>query len=119
MSNHAGLVSKLEAISDELAQARTQEERDAIAAPYDSALGGIKETCESEPPPQPLRRPLSDPRPYPIDALGGPLKAAAAAIHDRVQAPVPICANSVLATASLAIQGSSILKVDVMQNALT
>jgi putative DNA primase/helicase len=42
---------------------------------------------------------------FPVDALGGILGSAAHAIHDRVQAPLAICGQSVLAAASLAAQG--------------
>ena len=54
-------------------------------------------------PPLPLRRPLSNPEPFPVDALGA-LKAAAEAIHAKTQAPMAICGQSVLAVASLATQ---------------
>ena len=43
--------------------------------------------------------------PFPIDALGGVLAPAARAIHDRVQAPQAICGQSVLAAATLTVQG--------------
>jgi hypothetical protein len=42
--------------------------------------------------------------PFPIAALGDRLGSAAKAIHDRVQAPIAICAQSVLASATLAVQ---------------
>ena len=41
---------------------------------------------------------------FPVDALGDVLGAAARAIHDRVQAPLAICSQSVLAAAALAVQ---------------
>jgi hypothetical protein len=56
-------------------------------------------------PPRPLMRELPPADPFPIDALGDLLGAAARAIHDRVQAPIAICGNSVLAAANLAVQG--------------
>lgn len=56
-------------------------------------------------PPRPLTRELPPADPFPIDALGGVLGAAAGAIHDRVQAPLAICGQSVLGAASLALQG--------------
>jgi hypothetical protein len=55
-------------------------------------------------PPRPLRRPLPPPEEFPVDALGDILGGAALAIHDRVQAPLALCAQSVLATATLAVQ---------------
>jgi hypothetical protein len=56
-------------------------------------------------PPRPLMRELPPADPYPVDALGDVLGAAARAINDRVQAPLPICGQSVLAAAALAAQG--------------
>ena len=43
--------------------------------------------------------------PFPVDALGEVLRAAAHAIHDPVQAPLAICGQSVLTAAALAGQG--------------
>jgi hypothetical protein len=66
----------------------------------------IDEAEEVKPePPRPLYRELPPADPFPIDALGTILRAAARAIHDRVQAPLAICAQSVLAAATLAAQG--------------
>jgi hypothetical protein len=56
-------------------------------------------------PPRPLMRQLPPADPFPIDALGDVLGAAARAIHDRVKAPEAICGQSVLAAAALAVQG--------------
>jgi Protein of unknown function (DUF3987) len=56
-------------------------------------------------PPRPLMRELPPADPFPIEALGELLAGAARAIHDRVQAPLAICGQSVLATATLAVQG--------------
>jgi hypothetical protein len=55
-------------------------------------------------PPRPLMRELPPADPFPVDALGDVLAAAAQAIHDRVQAPLAICGQSVLAAANLATQ---------------
>jgi len=55
--------------------------------------------------PRPLRRQMPPPEPYPVDALVGNLAAAVRGIHDRVQSPIAICAQSVLAVATLAVQG--------------
>jgi hypothetical protein len=49
-------------------------------------------------------RELPPPDPFPVEMLGPLLGDAARAIHDRVQAPMAICGNSVLATATLATQ---------------
>ena len=56
-------------------------------------------------PPRPLVRELPPADPFPVDALGSLLAPAARAIHDRVQAPLAICGQSVLAAATLAVQG--------------
>jgi hypothetical protein len=56
-------------------------------------------------PPRPLIRELPPADPFPIDALGDVLGAAAKGIHDRVQSPLAICGQSVLAAATLAVQG--------------
>jgi hypothetical protein len=55
-------------------------------------------------PPRPLMRELPAADPFPVDVLGDVLGAAARAIHDRVQAPLAICARSVLGAAALAGQ---------------
>ena len=57
--------------------------------------------------PRPLVRELPPADPFPIEALDGVLGPAARAIHARVQAPLAVCAQSVLAAATLAVQGHS------------
>ena len=52
---------------------------------------------------RPLFRELPPPNPFPVTALGT-LAPAAEAIHAMTQAPIAICAQSVLAVATLAIQ---------------
>ena len=66
-------------------------------------IAGAKDVTPE--PPRPLMRELAPADPYPVDALGDVLGAAAYAIHDRVQAPVAIGAQSVLGAAALAVQG--------------
>lgn len=56
-------------------------------------------------PPKPLTRELPPADPFPLDALGDLLGPAARAINERTQAPLAICAQSVLAAATLAVQG--------------
>jgi hypothetical protein len=56
-------------------------------------------------PPQPLRRPVGQSEPYPVDALGALVGPAAAGVADIVQLPVAIAAQSALAVSSLAVQG--------------
>ncbi|WP_416881281.1 YfjI family protein [Marivita sp.] len=54
--------------------------------------------------PTPLIRDLPEAAPYPVAALG-PLREAAEAIATATEAPVAMCAASVLASAALATQG--------------
>ncbi len=56
-------------------------------------------------PPRPLRRPLRPANPYPVQMLGDLLNAAAVGIQSKTLAPIEICAQSVLAAATLAVQG--------------
>ena len=56
-------------------------------------------------PPLPLLRELPAADPFPISALSGPLEEAALAIQQKIQAPLAMCAQSVLAAATLAAQG--------------
>jgi hypothetical protein len=55
-------------------------------------------------PPKPLRRQLPPAEPFCIDVLPEMLRNAASANHSITRAPLAICANSVLAVATLAIQ---------------
>lgn len=63
----------------------------------DSANGTRRE-------PEPLRATLPPAQPYPVEALGPVLGAAARALHDAIKAPLVLCCQSVLAGASLAAQ---------------
>jgi hypothetical protein len=56
-------------------------------------------------PPRPLMRELPAAVRFPVEALGELLGNAALAIHDRAQNPIAICAQSVLAAASLSVMG--------------
>jgi Protein of unknown function (DUF3987) len=65
----------------------------------------VRGTKEIKPePPRPLMRELPPADPFPVDALGDLLGPAARAIHCRVQAPLAICGQSLLAAATLAVQ---------------
>jgi Protein of unknown function (DUF3987) len=55
-------------------------------------------------PPRPLTREIPVGEQFPVDALGPVMAAAAEAIQRRVQAPLAICAQSVLSVAALAVQ---------------
>lgn len=55
--------------------------------------------------PIPLVRPVPAADPFPVAALGPQLSAVVLALNDVVQSPLAMCANSVLATVTLAAQG--------------
>ena len=55
--------------------------------------------------PEPLRRPVPPPEPYPMTELGPILSPACASLRRVIQAPDAICGASLLAAASLAVQG--------------
>jgi Protein of unknown function (DUF3987) len=72
----------------------------------------LKEMIEAAPeveiePPRPLQRPLEPADPFPIEALGSVLGDAALAIVDQVRCPAAIAGQSVLAVATLAVQGQA------------
>lgn len=54
--------------------------------------------------PIPIKPAVAEPGVYPLEALSPRIQAAARAIVDKVQLPSSIAANSVLATAALAVQ---------------
>jgi hypothetical protein len=66
-------------------------------------------------PPRPLMRELPAADPFPVDALGDVLAPTARAIHDRVQAPLAICGQSVLAAATLAVQAHADVELPTRQ----
>lgn len=61
---------------------------------------------------KPLYRPLPESDPYPVDALGNILGGAVEALSEIIQAPRAICANSILASATLAVQGHIDVLID-------
>ena len=78
---------------------------EAVEAPEPDAASAI---C----PPEPLRRALPSPGPFPIDALGDVLGGAAQAMAEVIQAPAATCGQSVLAAASLAVQPHGDVEID-------
>jgi putative DNA primase/helicase len=82
-----------EVVRDVLSKATKVAEVARIAAP------GADE-CE----PEPLRATLSPAEPYPVDELGPILSRAAMVLHKDIKAPLAMCAQSVLAVASYAVQ---------------
>ncbi|MBK9585472.1 MAG: YfjI family protein [Alphaproteobacteria bacterium] len=66
-------------------------------------------------PPRPLRREIASGEPYPLHALGDFLGGAAKSIYEKIQAPQAICAQSVLAAATLAVQGHADIELPIGQ----
>lgn len=64
-------------------------------------------------PPRLLIREVVPADPFPVEALGDLLGAAARGIQDVVQAPAAVCSQSVLAAATLAVQGYSDIELSV------
>ena len=64
----------------------------------------IKTAVSEAIPTDPLRAPTTQAAPYPVEALGSALGGAAQALHEDTKAPLALCAQSVLASASLATQ---------------
>lgn len=62
--------------------------------------------------PEPLRRPLSPPQAYPMEALGSLLGNAAKSIQDTVQAPDALTGQAILTAASLATQALADIIID-------
>lgn len=73
-----------------------------IAAGSDNAPTDVKLGCTA---PEPLRRPVRPPEPYPVVELGPILAPACESLRRVIQAPDAICGASLLASASLAVQG--------------
>ena len=74
---------------------------------YESSRTNHRQSSNTEPPtvePIPLFRDVPEPEEFPIDALGEMLAAAVLGVHDIIQAPIALCAGSVLAAATLAAQ---------------
>ena len=61
---------------------------------------------------KPLYRPLPEPEPFPVDSLGDVLGGVIEAMSEIIQAPKAICANSILASATLAVQGHVDILID-------
>ncbi|MCZ6626287.1 MAG: DUF3987 domain-containing protein, partial [Deltaproteobacteria bacterium] len=69
-------------------------------------------SSRSSNPPELLRRVLPPSEPYPVDALGDILAPAAQEMHEIIQSPKAICAQSLLAGASLAVQAHANINID-------
>lgn len=64
------------------------------------------------PEPKPLQRKLPPPDLFPTDALGDVLAPAALKMAEAIQAPIAICGQSLLAAATLAVQGYADITID-------
>ena len=62
--------------------------------------------------PEPLRRPVPAPEPYPLNELGPILAPAAESLRRVIQAPDAVCGASILAAASLAVQAQADVDID-------
>ncbi len=62
--------------------------------------------------PEPLRRPVPPPEPYPMAELGPLLAPAVESLRRVIQAPDAVCGASVLAAASLATQAQADVLID-------
>jgi hypothetical protein len=71
----------------------------------------MHEQANTDERPRPLMRELPPPDPFPVEALGHVLSDAAKAIHDKTQAPMAICCQSVIAAVTLAAQGQVDIKL--------
>jgi hypothetical protein len=80
---------------------RLERQRADAARDATEQFGGNGADTEG---PRPLFREIPIGDPFPVTALGSLLGGAATAIHDKIQAPMALCAQSVLATATLAAQ---------------
>lgn len=62
--------------------------------------------------PEPLRRPVPNPEPYPLAELGDVLRPAAESIRRVIQAPDAVIGGALLAAASLAVQAQADVQID-------
>lgn len=84
---------------------------DATAADVD-ALPTVSRAIARATEPEPLRRPVPPPEPYPVAELGPILRPVCEAIQRVIQAPDAVCGASLLAAASLAVQGLADVQID-------
>jgi hypothetical protein len=75
---------------------------------------GVSSNTSPREAPRPLRRTPPPAEPYPTDALGPILAPMARCLVTVVQAPAALCGQSVLAAASLAVQGHANISQDAL-----
>ena len=78
---------------------------------FDEAFENQERPPEDEAP-RSLRRGLPPSEPYPVEYLGAILEDACADLHTIIKSPQAICAQSLLAVASLATQGHADVAID-------
>jgi Protein of unknown function (DUF3987) len=69
-------------------------------------------------PPRPLTREPLPGAPFPIGALGSTLRGAVEGIADRVQTPLPLAGQSVLAAASLIVQPHANVRLPISEHSI-
>lgn len=79
----------------------------------DQARAALDDLISCEP--EPLRRPMPPPEPYPTEALGRILGGAVRAICGTVQCPEAVAAGSVMMMACLAAQGHGDVRLDSLR----
>lgn len=61
--------------------------------------------------PEPLRKPRTQETPFPVEALTPLLRNAVLGLHDKIQAPIAICIQSLLGAVNLVVQGHANVKL--------
>src|SRR5437867_290044 len=101
-------------LNEELAN--TPEYQDAHKQALNGGEGAASQAKDEHPTawpePEPLTRDIPPGDPYPLAALGDVLAGAAGVLRDVIQAPDAICAQSLLAGASLATQAYADVEID-------
>lgn len=99
---------------------------DWLAAHDVAGIAGLPKLAESQDSqgshvsePEPLRRPIPKPEPYPLAELGPILAPAAESLRRVIQAPDAICGASLLAAASLATQALADVAMDGREHPLS
>ena len=96
----------------ELLTPEEQEELLERGATGNGSAGESSNSSRNSNPPEPLRRVLPPSESYPVGALGDILAPAAREMNEVIQSPMAICAQSLLAGASLAVQAHASVIID-------
>ncbi|NBT86461.1 MAG: DUF3987 domain-containing protein, partial [Alphaproteobacteria bacterium] len=84
-------------------------------------IAKVKETIMSAPlvdgeKPEPLRKPKTQETPFSVEAFTSLLGDAVLGLHDKIQAPIAICVQSLLAAANLVVQGHANVRLPFGQD---